>query len=155
MDIDELTRILASFEREQLEYVLVGGTALNFHGLIRATEDIDIFVRPTADNVARLRRALRSVYDDPNIDEISESDLAGAYPAIRYYPPSSELFLDILARLGEFARYEDLDFQEIESDGVKVRVATPQTLYWLKKGTVRDIDRFDAEALRQKFRLEE
>lgn len=155
MDLDELMRILASFEREELEYVLVGGAALNFHGLIRATEDVDIFVRPTPDNVARLRRALGSVYDDPNIDEISESDLAGAYPAIRYYPPSSDLFLDILARLGEFARYEDLDFQEIESAGVKVRVATPQTLYWLKKGTVRDIDRFDAEALRQKFHLEE
>jgi Nucleotidyl transferase AbiEii toxin, Type IV TA system len=156
MDLDEAMKVLAAFERERVEYVLVGGAALNFHGLIRATEDIDVFVRPTAENVARLRQALKSVYDnDPNLDEISEVDLAGDYPAVRYYPPSGDLFLDIVSRLGEFARYEDLEAEEIDHAGVMVRVATPRTLYWLKKGTVRDIDRFDAEALRQKFGLEE
>lgn len=155
MDLDEVMKVLAAFERERVEYVLVGGVAVNFHGLIRATEDLDIFVRPTAENVARLRKALMSVYDDPSIAEISEADLAGDYPAVRYYPPSGDLFLDIVSRLGEFARYEDLEVQEIDSGGIKVRVATPETLYWLKKGTVRDIDRFDAEALRQKFGLEE
>lgn len=155
MDLDDVMKVLASFEKESVEYILVGGVAVNFHGLIRATEDLDIFVRPTVENVARLRKALRSVYDDPSIDEISEVDLAGDYPAIRYYPPSGDLFLDIMSRLGEFARYEDLEAQEIDSGGVKVRVATPRTLYWLKKDTVRDIDRFDAEALRLKFGLEE
>jgi hypothetical protein len=155
MELDEVMKVLAAFERERVEYVLVGGVAVNFHGLIRATEDLDVFVRPTAENVARLRDALKSVYDDPSIDEISEVDLAGDYPAVRYYPPSGDLFLDIVSRLGEFARYEDLEVQEIDSGGIKVRVATPKTLYWLKKGTVRDIDRFDAEALRQKFGLED
>lgn len=155
MDLDDVMKVLASFEKEGVEYIVVGGVAVNFHGLIRATEDLDIFVRPTAENVARLRTALRAVYDDPSIDEISEVDLAGDYPAVRYYPPSGDLFLDIMSRLGEAARYEDLEAQEVESGGVKVRIATPRTLYWLKKGTVRDIDRFDAEALRMKFGLEE
>ncbi|MFL6199688.1 MAG: nucleotidyl transferase AbiEii/AbiGii toxin family protein [Thermoanaerobaculia bacterium] len=155
MELDEVMKVLAAFEQERVDYILVGGVAVNFHGLIRATEDLDVFVRPTAENVARLRAALKSVYDDPSIDEISEEDLAGDYPAVRYYPPSGDLFLDIVARLGEFARYEDLEVQEIDHGGIKVRVATPRTLYWLKKGTVRDIDRFDAEALRQKFGLED
>jgi hypothetical protein len=155
MELDEVMQVLAAFERERVEYVVVGGVAVNFHGLIRATEDLDVFIRPTAENVARLREALKSVYDDPNIDEISEVDLAGDYPAVRYYPPSGDLFLDIVSRLGEFARYEDLEVQEIDHDGIRVRVATPRALYWLKKGTVRDIDRFDAEALRQKFGLED
>lgn len=155
MELDEVMQVLAAFEREHVEYILVGGVAVNFHGLIRATEDLDVFIRPTAENVARLREALKAVYDDPNIAEISETDLAGDYPAVRYYPPSGDLFLDIVARLGEFARYEDLEVQEIDHAGIKVRVATPRTLYWLKKGTVRDIDRFDAEALRQKFGLED
>lgn len=155
MNLDEITSVLAALEREQVDYILIGGVAVNFHGLIRATEDLDIFIRPTAENVARLRKALKSVYDDPSIDEISETDLAGDYPAVRYYPPAGDLFLDIVARLGEFARYEDLEVQEIEHNGVKVRVATPRALYWLKKGTVREIDHFDAEALRQKFGLED
>jgi len=82
-------------------------------------------------------------------------DLAGEYPAIRYYPPSGHMFLDILARLGTFASYEDLEVQEMEVGGVRVRVATPRALYSLKRATLRAIDRADAEALRQRFDLDE
>jgi len=153
MDFDEVMRVLASFEKEKLEYVLVGGVALNFHGIARATEDIDLFVRPDSDNIERLRRALKQLYDDPSIDEISVDDLTGDYPTIRYVPPHGELFLDIIVRLGEFADYADLEIEHIDVQGVKVRVASPQTLYWLKKDTLRPIDRADAEALSEKFRL--
>jgi Nucleotidyl transferase AbiEii toxin, Type IV TA system len=155
MQFDEVMRILASFEREQLEYVLVGGAALNVHGLIRTTEDVDVFIRPTAENVERLRRALRAVYNDPNVDEISTEDLLGDYPAVRYYPPEGELFLDILTRLGEFASFDDIEAQEVVWKGIKVRIASPRALYWMKKDTVRPIDRSDAQRLRERFGLDE
>ncbi len=153
MELDEALKVLASLEKEGVDYVLVGGAALTIHGLVRATEDLDLFVRPTAENIERLRRALQSLYQDPSIDEISTEDLLGDYPAVRYYPPSGELFLDILTRLGEFATFESLEAQEVEWNGVKVRVASPKTLYWMKKDTVRDIDRLDAERLREVFGL--
>ena len=155
MDLHEVMRILESFEKEEVDYVLVGGAALNFHGIIRATEDIDLFIRPTFENVERLRNALRAVFNDPNIDDISADDLAGDYPAVRYFPPKGELYLDILARLGEFAAIDDLESEEMESLGVRFRIATPKTLYWLKKGTVRAIDHADAQALLEKFHLDE
>jgi Nucleotidyl transferase AbiEii toxin, Type IV TA system len=155
MQLNELVRLLGAFEKEQVDYVLIGGTAVNLHGIVRATEDVDIFLRPTADNVERLRRALRDVYDDPSIDEISADDLCGDYPAVRYYPPAGDLFLDILTRLGEFARFEDLEVQEVPLEGVRVRVASPRTLYWLKKGTVRPIDQADAAVLKEMFDIEE
>jgi len=153
MELDEALKVLASLEKEEVDYVLVGGAALTIHGLVRATEDLDLFVRPTAENIGRLRRALQSLYQDPSIDEISTEDLLGDYPAVRYYPPSGELFLDILTRLGEFATFESLEAQEVEWNGVKVKVASPKTLYWMKKDTVRDIDRLDAERLREVFGL--
>jgi hypothetical protein len=136
-------------------YVLIGGAALNLHGLVRATEDADVCVRPTADNVERIRQALRSLYGDPSIDEIRAEDLSGEYPAVRYYPPTGSFFIDILARLGEFARYEDIEWQEIEVEGVRIRLATPAALYWLKRGTLRPVDQADAAALREKFGLPE
>lgn len=43
MELDEVMKVLAAFEREHVDYVVVGGVAVNFHGLIRATEDLDIF----------------------------------------------------------------------------------------------------------------
>ena len=155
MELDEALRVLASLDREQVDYVLVGGAAVVFHGIVRATEDLDIFVRPTPENIDRLRKALKAVYDDPSIDEISTEDLLGDYPAVRYYPPSGELFLDILTRLGEFASFEDLEAEQIESDGVRITVASPRTLYWMKKDTVRGIDHMDAERLQEKFGIED
>lgn len=154
MELDEALKVLESLEKEGVDYVLVGGFAMTIHGLVRATEDLDIFVRPTEENIEKLRRALWSLYQDPTIDEISTADLLGDYPAVRYYPPRGELFLDILTRLGEFASFDSLDAQEVESNGVRVRVASPKTLYWMKKDTVRDIDRLDAERLREIFDLE-
>lgn len=155
MDFKEVTSILASFEKEGLDYVLIGAVALSFHGISRATQDIDVFVRPDPSNIARLRRALKAVYDDPSIDKITAEDLCGGYPAVRYCPPHGSFFVDILTRLGEFAGYDDLGVEEIEIEGVPVKVATPKTLFWLQKSTVRSVDRADAELLREKFQLAE
>ena len=49
MDRDEILRVLRAFEREDLEYVLIGAAAMGFHGLVRATEDLDVFIRATAE----------------------------------------------------------------------------------------------------------
>ena len=47
------------------------------HGFDRATRDLYLFVPPDADNVARLRRALSNVFDDPDIATITADDLGG------------------------------------------------------------------------------
>jgi len=156
MDRDELFRVLRAFDREGLEYVLIGAAAMGFHGVVRATEDLDLFIKATAENVERLKRAFRATYaDDPNIDEIRAADLLGDYPAVRYYPPSGDLYFDVMTRLGEVAHFENVAQEDKDLDGVRVRVATPAALYRLKKGTVRPLDRQDAEALRRRFDLPE
>lgn len=147
--------LLAELHREGVEYVLIGGVAVNLHGLLRTTEDIDLFVRPEAENVERLKRALRAVWDDPSIDEISAEDLQGDYSTIRYGPPDDDFYVDLLARLGTAVRYEDLDFTEVDVDGVPVRLATPETLVRMKRDTVRPIDEDDVARLRDHFQLEE
>lgn len=155
MDFDQLLKVLRALETECVEYIVVGGVALGLHGLIRATEDVDLFVNGDADNIDRLRYALRSVWDDVEIDQITASDLAGEYPVIRYGPPDDGLVIDIMTRLGTRATYHDLAWQEIDLEGVTVRVATAQTLYDLKRDTVRPIDRADADALRKRFDLKD
>src|SRR3989337_753756 len=110
MDFEEAKRILAALEREGVRYVLIGSMAMAAQGLIRATRDIDFFVSPDPDNVERLRRALKSVFDsDANVDEITASDLAGDYPAIEYTPPHGLYSLDILSRLGEAFVFENIE----------------------------------------------
>jgi len=127
---------------------------LALHGLVRALEDIDLFIRPTGDNVMRLRQCLHSLWDDPAIDEISSEDLLGEYPAIRYGPPDDSLSIDILTRLGEAFHYDDLQSELIEIKGLPVRVATVDTLIRMKKDTVRLQDRADADTLSRRFNRE-
>jgi hypothetical protein len=156
VDRDEMLRVLRAFEREGLEYVLIGAAAMGFHGLVRATEDLDLFIRATTENVERLKRAFRATYDDdPNVDEIRAADLLGDYPAVRYYPPSGDLYFDVMTRLGEAAAFETVAAETKSVEGIRVRVATPDALFRLKKDTVRPLDRQDAEALRRQFDLED
>ena len=153
--LDEAIRVIASLNRERVDYVVVGGVAVNLHGLIRATEDLDLFVRPNPENIARLRRALHTVWDDPSIDEITAEDLCGDYPVVRYGPPEGSLYLDIMARIGEATSFDDVEGEEKDIDGTKVRVATPKSLFRMKRGTVRPIDQQDAKALSVAFDIGE
>lgn len=139
--LDDVLRVIASLNEAGVEYVVVGGVALNLHGLIRATEDLDVFIKPDAQNVERLRDALHRVWDDPDIDQITAADLCGEYPVVRYGPPEGSLYLDIMTRLGEATAFADLEVQQKTVEGVPVRVASPRTLYRMKRDTVRPIDR--------------
>ena len=156
MNFDAVKSVLAALEREEVQYVVFGAVAINLLGLPRATEDLDIFVAPKAENIERLRTALRSVFpEDSSIEEITAADLLGDYPAVQYVPPEGTFYLDIVTRLGEAFRYEDITSRRLDFDGLAVNVATPEVLYRMKKDTVRPKDWGDAEALRRRFKLEE
>ena len=68
MDYDVVKRVLAALEQHDVRYVVFGAAALNFHGLARFTEDLDLFIEPERDNIERLKTALRAVFEDPAID---------------------------------------------------------------------------------------
>jgi hypothetical protein len=154
VDREEVMRVLHAFESAGLEYVLIGAAAMGFHGLVRATEELDLIIRATPDNIERLRSALRTAYEgDPNINEISSADLLGEYPAVRYVPPTGDLYVDILTRHEEIASFESIEADVREEHGTHIRIATPAALYRMKKGTVRSQDHADAAALRERFNL--
>jgi len=155
VDFAKLTKLAAAMNAEGVEYIVFGGAAVNLHGLFRATEDFDFFVRPTLENVARLKRALKRIWDDPAIDEITDDDLCGEYRSIRYGPESEEFYIDFVAAVGEAFAYDDLESEVHTADGVPIRVATPRTLVRMKRDTVRPKDRMDADALRRKFGITE
>jgi hypothetical protein len=54
-DLREFIELLNS---NGVEYLIVGGHAVAFHGYPRFTGDIDIFVRASADNAAKVLSAL-------------------------------------------------------------------------------------------------
>ena len=50
--------LLGLFNAHKVEYIIVGGYALAFHGAPRYTGDIDIYVKPDDKNAARIISAL-------------------------------------------------------------------------------------------------
>jgi len=55
---DDFRDLLLALTEHEVEFLIVGAYALSFHGAPRASGDIDVFVRPSADNAARIWRAL-------------------------------------------------------------------------------------------------
>ncbi len=51
---------IESLNSNGVEYVIVGGHAVGYHGYPRYTGDIDFFVRPSRENAGRLVKALVS-----------------------------------------------------------------------------------------------
>jgi len=155
LDLDKILALTDAMNHEGVQYIVFGALALGAHGLVRATEDADFFVEPTEENIERLKRALRAVWNDPNIDEISADDLCGDYPAVAFYPAGEKFGIDFLTRLGEAYAYATLESEEGNIQGHRIRVVTPRQLYEMKRDTVRWKDRGDADALRRKFEFPE
>lgn len=155
MDFELTQRVLAALEREGARYVVFGAVALAIHGLPRATEDLDLFIEPDRDNIERVKAALRSVFDDPCIDEITAEDLLGEYPAVQYNPPDGAFHVDLLTRLGELFQFDTLEAERRRFGDVTVSVVTPTMLYRMKRGTVRPKDWGDAARLAEHLKLKD
>jgi hypothetical protein len=102
---------------------------LNLHGLARFTEGLDLFIGPDADNINRLRLALHSVIDDPEIENITAEDLLGDYPAVQYIPPDGAFRIDILTKLGDAFSFADLETELVAFGDITVSVVTAKTLF--------------------------
>ena len=118
---DPLLRLLSRLRDEKVEYVLVGGQAVRLNGYLRATEDVDLLVRPSRLNGERIIRALDF------LDSSRELDAAWFVPAIdgsvENIRVADDLVIDLLfAANGE--TYESVQpyAREVLIDGTPVRV---------------------------------
>jgi predicted nucleotidyltransferase len=79
----DIEGLLRSLNDHEVEYVVIGATAFPVHGYARATLDIDIFIRSSAENVRRLRVALTEFGYD--LTSVSDDDLMSRKVLIRQY----------------------------------------------------------------------
>jgi hypothetical protein len=66
--------LLAELNGHGVEYIVVGAHALAAHGHVRATKDLDVWVRPEAENARRVMEALKS-FGAP-LHDLRERDLS-------------------------------------------------------------------------------
>lgn len=69
---DDFRDFILALNEAQVEYVLLGGYAVNLHGYRRSTGDMDIWVKPTNINYARIVKAF-TIFGLPT-NAIAEND---------------------------------------------------------------------------------
>jgi hypothetical protein len=70
--------------KNDVEYLIVGAYALGYHGVPRATQDLDLYVRPTPKNAAKIVRALKEFgfagLDEQDLSEPGKVIMMGRPP---------------------------------------------------------------------------
>ena len=136
--------ILAAFAARGVEYLLVGGYAVGLHGQPRLTKDLDLWVRPSRENLDRVRRALQD-FGAPTV-LLDQLDSASAEDVLWMGVPP--LRIDIVKGVpgGDF---ESIWRRRISViwDGVEVGVPGIEDLIALKRASGRPQDLVDADLL--------
>ncbi len=73
---DDFSDFLTELKAARVDFLLVGAWALAVHGVPRATGDMDIFVRPSAENAERIMRALGQFGAPAQAHGLTHEDLA-------------------------------------------------------------------------------
>ena len=87
--------LLRAFSDRRVEHLVVGAHALAAHGHVRATKDLDIWIRPTPENAARAFQALIG-FGAPTSD-LEEADLST--PGTVFQIGVAPVRIDILTRI--------------------------------------------------------
>ena len=109
----DFVEMLSALSAAGVEYLIVGAYAMAAHGWPRATGDIDIWVRPTPDNAARVMRAL-GAYGAPLFD-LTAADLTRPDTVFQIGIPPGRV--DILSGVS------GIEFAEAWASRITVRLA--------------------------------
>jgi predicted nucleotidyltransferase len=135
-----------------VDFVLVGGLAVNAWGYLRATRDVDLVPDPSSENLARLDALLVGLGGKVEVgDRLLESS------AIRTFLRTGDRTLvltdlgriDVLQGLPQIPTFSALDERatEVDIDGLVVKVCSLEDLLAMKRASDRPRDRDDLEAL--------
>ena len=147
---EDVVRICRALNEAGARYVLIGGFAVIAHGFGRTTQDIDLLVDDSPENIARIKTALR-VLPDNAAAEVADEDLR-TYVVVRV---ADEVVVDLMARAcGVTCEEAARDAELMEMDGVPIPVASKRTLL-RTKDTVRPRDAVDRQFLERLLAAEE
>ncbi len=144
--LKDIVEIGRRFGQLGVEYILIGGMAMNYHGRARATEDIDFLVRVTEQNFERIRDALSYLPDKASLQldpKTSVQDLSDDYACIRI---ADEIVIDLIGHVGDL-RFENASIERKDYDGVVISIADLKTMLRSKQGITREKDVLDRQYL--------
>jgi hypothetical protein len=142
-------KLLGLLAEAGVAFVVVGGIAVSMQGYVRLTEDVDLLLDDSHENLRRLLETLAG-YGEGFARELSPADFTDEEGAIRLVEESEQCQVDMFTRLSG-KRYTDViaDADRFEIGDRHIAVASKASLIGWKEKSVREKDRLDAMALRR------
>jgi hypothetical protein len=132
--------ILSIFNEEGVEYLVIGAYALAAHGNPRATKDLDLWVRCSQRNSARIVGALRR-FGAP-LGDLTDQDFIE--PGLTFQVGIAPRRIDVVTDIdGIVFEYAFPNRVTVEVDGIEVPVISRQDLLTNKKAARRPQDLAD------------
>jgi predicted nucleotidyltransferase len=149
MKLSELVNIL---KKDKINYMIVGGYAVNFHGYSRNTVDIDLIIKFTLSNLKKLEASLNSMglVSRLPIDAVSVYKFRDEYIKNRnllawnfYSKENPTDQIDILINHD----VSDFKSEKFRVGKLELKVITKEDLIKMKKASGREKDLLDIKEL--------
>jgi hypothetical protein len=134
---DVFRRIVDALERAGIPYMLTGSFASAFHGVPRATQDIDMVISPTADQLRGLVRLLPTT--DYYVDEDAALDAHRRQAQFNVVDFATGWKIDLIIRKSRPFSREEFDRRSVvDFHGLHLAIATAEDvviakLEWAKR----------------------
>jgi predicted nucleotidyltransferase len=154
----DIRGLLAELVRDEVEFLVIGGVAVGYHGHVRATKDVDVVPAPHPANLQRLAQVL--VRLEAKVEGSGEFDAAELPDPLdpdalaqggNWVLLTRLGRLDIMQWIGEDGLWEKLSPTAIEDEigGLPIRMVGYEDLVALKEKAGRPEDLNDLQRLRQ------
>jgi hypothetical protein len=144
-------RILRALAEHQVDYVLIGGLAVQTHGHVRTTNDADLIPAPDPDNLTRLAAALRAL--DARVlnpgEEDTEIDAKMLPRATIWQFVTRDGGIDVMHEVPGGRSYEELHEEalQVQLGDIEVSVVGLDDLIQMKLSRGRPVDLADVASL--------
>jgi hypothetical protein len=138
--------LLVALAQAGVDFVAVGGVAISLNGFVRATEDVDILVHDSPENLRKMIDCLTR-WGEGWARELKVEDFTFEQGSIRVM---EDFDLDIFVRM-KGRRLDDFrpNLRHFDSDGVRIPYLSPADLIFLKEGSGREKDQLDVAAMKE------
>lgn len=151
--------VFKAFDKSEVKYVIVGGIALNLLGSMRSTNDLDILVEMSDENLKKVVTVLKKLgykvkqpVDPIGIadQKIREEWIRGKHLKTLNFYRGADALEEVDIIIDTPVTYEEAlkDLQNVAVERINLPVISIDALIRMKKKAARTIDKLDVELLK-------
>jgi len=151
--------ILREFQKHKIQYIVIGGIAVNLHGALRSTADLDILLEMSYDNLKKFLVILKNnnYCSKQPVDLMQIADKKSReylirkknLKAINFYKNGGFEEVDIIIDAPVTFKEAKKDILWVRSGSTRIPLVSIDGLIKMKKSTGRTIDKLDIDTLKR------